>query len=49
MTTRGVAFATEADEPTVAKLVELTERHCVFLQTLWTPPPINVSYDLFAS
>lgn len=35
----------EADEPTVAKLLELTERYCVVLQTLRTPPPIIVSYD----
>jgi uncharacterized OsmC-like protein len=35
----------DADEPTVAKLVELTERYCVVLQTLRTRPPIIVSHD----
>jgi uncharacterized OsmC-like protein len=31
---------TDADEPTISKLIELTERYCVVLQTLRTPPPV---------
>jgi uncharacterized OsmC-like protein len=34
---------TDADEATVAKLLELTERYCVVYQTLREPPPIEVS------
>jgi uncharacterized OsmC-like protein len=35
----------EADEATVSKLIELTERYCVVLQTLRTPPPIVSSCE----
>lgn len=34
---------TDADEPTVDRLIELTERYCVIAQTLATPP--QVSFD----
>ena len=37
---------TEADPPTVSKLIELTERYCVVLQTLRTPLPIKVDHEL---
>mgnify|MGYP001286528444 CR=1 FL=1 len=33
---------TDADEQTVAKLIQLTERYCVIYQTLANPPPISV-------
>jgi uncharacterized OsmC-like protein len=36
---------TEADEPTVSKLLALTERYCVILQTLWAQPPVTVSHE----
>lgn len=34
---------TDADEGTLSKLIELTERYCVVFQTLQTSPPIQVS------
>lgn len=37
---------TEADQPTVSKLIELTERYCVVLQTLRTPPPVVATHQL---
>jgi uncharacterized OsmC-like protein len=37
---------TDAEEERVAKLVELTERYCVVLQTLAKPPELSVHrYD----
>jgi uncharacterized OsmC-like protein len=35
-------FATDADEATADRLVELAERYCVVAQTLRTPPPVTV-------
>jgi uncharacterized OsmC-like protein len=39
---------TEADEPTVSKLIALTERYCVILQSLRTPPPIVARHEIRA-
>jgi uncharacterized OsmC-like protein len=36
----------EADKATVAKLIELTQRYCVVLQTLRTPPPVVATCEL---
>lgn len=33
---------TDADDATVAKLLELTERYCVVARTLTAPPPVTV-------
>jgi uncharacterized OsmC-like protein len=38
----------EADPTTVSKLVELTERYCVVLQTLRSPVPVTSQYKLRA-
>lgn len=35
---------TNADEPTLQKLIELTERYCVVFQTLRSRPPIHVEH-----
>jgi hypothetical protein len=35
-------------EDRVARLKERTERYCVVLQTLLTPPPIEASWDISA-
>ena len=37
-----VALDTDADEASVARLLELTERYCVVAQTLTSPPPLTV-------
>jgi uncharacterized OsmC-like protein len=39
---------TEADSTTVAKLIELTERYCVVLQTLRTPVAVTTNHKLRA-
>ncbi|HET9522809.1 MAG TPA: OsmC family protein [Terrimicrobiaceae bacterium] len=39
------AIDTEADQSTLAKIVELTERYCVVLRTLQASPPIAVTYN----
>jgi uncharacterized OsmC-like protein len=36
---------TEADDAGIAKLIELTERYCVVLQTLATPAALTVDWD----
>jgi uncharacterized OsmC-like protein len=36
----------DADQSTVSKLIELTERYCVVLQTLRTPPPVVTTCEL---
>jgi uncharacterized OsmC-like protein len=36
----------DADQATVSKLIELTERYCVVLQTLRTPPSVVSAYEL---
>ncbi|MCM3662053.1 OsmC family protein [Georgenia satyanarayanai] len=37
-----VDLDTDADDATVAKLLELTERYCVVARTLTAPPPVTV-------
>lgn len=37
------ATARLAGDATTAKLLELTERHCVIAQTLVSPPPLEVA------
>lgn len=36
---------TDADEPTLQKLIELTERYCVVFQTLRSGPPIHLAHE----
>jgi uncharacterized OsmC-like protein len=36
---------TSADEATIAKLVQLTERYCVVLQTLAGAPALSVDWQ----
>jgi uncharacterized OsmC-like protein len=38
-------FATDADDATADRLVELAERYCVVAQTLRTPAPLTVRRD----
>lgn len=40
------AVDSEADQATLAKLVELTERYCVVLQTLRAPTPVSTDLQL---
>jgi uncharacterized OsmC-like protein len=39
------ALDTGADEATIAKLVQLTERYCVVLQTLASAPALSVDWE----
>ncbi len=39
-------FGTDADDETVARLVELAERYCVVAQTLAAPPEVTVTSDV---
>jgi len=43
------ALDTDADKASVAKLIQLTERYCVVLQTLRTTPAIIVSHTTLNS
>ena len=38
-------LATEAEDTSIAKLIELTERYCVVLQTLGGEPALSVQWD----
>lgn len=44
LTSVGLVFDldTDADAPTVEKLLQLTERYCVVAQTLAAPPPLTI-------
>lgn len=39
---------TDAEEATVAKLIQLTERYCVIYQTLANPPQLSVGHTVTA-
>jgi uncharacterized OsmC-like protein len=40
---------TDADEATLKRLVEMTERYCVIYQTLRSPPSLSVAHRVVAS
>jgi uncharacterized OsmC-like protein len=42
-------FDTDADDPSVDRLVSLAERYCVVAQTLRTPPPLTVRREAATS